>query len=138
AIRAAQKTDEPTVVIDEALKKALDNAEFAHLHNHSQFSVLQSTISIPALVAAAAKAEMPVVAVLDHSNMMRPFHLVNTALRYNMETNAIDPAAFAQGNPHVRRPLEPFVCCDFYVRQEGKDNSRKDNGYLIVFFAKQL
>ena len=33
--------------------------KFSHLHNHTQFSVLQSTISIPALVKAAAHQKMP-------------------------------------------------------------------------------
>ena len=138
AIRAAQKTDEPTVVIDEALKKALDNAEFAHLHNHSQFSVLQSTISIPALVAAAAKADMPAVALTDHGNMMGAFHFVNTALGYNKEIEAKNAEALAQGKPAVGRPLKPIVGCEFYVCEDRKDKSRKDNGYQIVFLAKNL
>src|SRR5690606_36203374 len=138
AIRAAQKTDEPTVVIDEALKKALDNAEFAHLHNHSQFSVLQSTISIPALVAAAAKADMPAVALTDHGNMMGAFHFVNTALGYNKEIEAKNAEALAQGKPPVGRPLKPIVGCEFYVCEDRKDKSRKDNGYQIVLLAKSL
>src|SRR5690606_4935320 len=36
-------------------KAALSEATFAHLHNHTQFSVLQSTISVKDLVKAAAK-----------------------------------------------------------------------------------
>lgn len=36
-------------------QELLSQAEFAHLHNHTQFSVLQSTISIPELIAATAK-----------------------------------------------------------------------------------
>src|SRR5690606_39156034 len=88
AIRKAEQAEEPTTVIDEALKKALEEAEFAHLHNHSQFSVLQSTISIPALVDAAAKANMPAVALTDNGNMMGAFHFVNTALSYNKEIEA--------------------------------------------------
>jgi DNA polymerase-3 subunit alpha len=36
-------------------KKVLVDTDFVHLHNHTQFSVLQSTISIPQLVKAASK-----------------------------------------------------------------------------------
>ncbi|MDQ7948631.1 MAG: exonuclease domain-containing protein, partial [Pedobacter sp.] len=35
-------------------KQELATARFVHLHNHTQFSVLQSTISVPDLVKAAA------------------------------------------------------------------------------------
>ncbi|HER39824.1 MAG TPA: PHP domain-containing protein, partial [Salinimicrobium catena] len=61
--------------IKENLEK-LDEVKFSHLHNHSQFSILQSTISIKDLVDAAAKKGMPAVALTDHANMMGAFHFV--------------------------------------------------------------
>ena len=54
----------------------LAEVDFVHLHNHSQFSILQSTISIKKLVASAAKYNMPAVALTDHGNMMGAFHFV--------------------------------------------------------------
>ncbi len=42
---------------------------FVHLHLHSEFSLVDSTIRIPALVGAAAGAGMPAVAVTDESNL---------------------------------------------------------------------
>ncbi len=138
AIRAAQKTDEPTTVIDEELQKALEDAEFAHLHNHSQFSVLQSTISIPALVEAAAKANMPAVALTDHGNMMGAFHFVNRVLGYNKEIEAKNAEALERGESPVGRAIKPIVGCEFYVCENRTDKSRKDNGYQVVFLAKNL
>src|SRR5690606_35885049 len=41
----------------------LEEAPFAHLHNHSQFSVLQSTIDIGDLVRVTAENSMPAVAL---------------------------------------------------------------------------
>lgn len=138
AIRKEQQTDEPTTVIDEALKKALETAEFAHLHNHSQFSVLQSTISIPALVEAAAKANMPAVALTDHGNMMGAFHFVNKVLSHNKEIEAKNAEALARGEEPVGRPIKPIVGCEFNVCEDRKDKSRKDNGYQIVLLAKNI
>ena len=64
-----QPTDEITTEeIEENLEK-LDEVPFAHLHNHSQFSVLQSTISIADLVNAAGEQNMPAVALTDHANI---------------------------------------------------------------------
>src|SRR5690606_23683304 len=50
--------------------QTLADAPFVHLHNHSQFSVLQSTIDIKDLVASAASENMLAVALTDHANMM--------------------------------------------------------------------
>ncbi|MBU6247370.1 MAG: DNA polymerase III subunit alpha [Xanthomonadaceae bacterium] len=44
-------------------------ARFVHLHLHSEFSLVDSTIRIKALVEACARAGMPAVALTDDSNM---------------------------------------------------------------------
>ncbi|MDC1180676.1 exonuclease domain-containing protein, partial [Flavobacteriaceae bacterium] len=49
------------------VSKELQNSNFVHLHNHSQFSVLQSTISIKDLVDSTSKYNMPAVALTDHA-----------------------------------------------------------------------
>ena len=46
-------------------KQILIDTDFVHLHNHTQFSVLQSTSSVKDLVAAAVKNKMPAVAMTD-------------------------------------------------------------------------
>ena len=42
---------------------------FVHLHVHSEYSTLDSTVRTKELVAAAAKLEMPAVAMTDHGNL---------------------------------------------------------------------
>ena len=42
---------------------------FVHLHVHSEYSTLDSTVRTKELVAAAAKLEMPAVAITDHGNL---------------------------------------------------------------------
>jgi len=48
------------------LSDALIQAPFVHLHNHSQFSVLQATSRINQLVEAAAADHLPALALTDH------------------------------------------------------------------------
>lgn len=136
AIRKEQKSDTPKVVIDQSLLKALEDAEFAHLHNHSQFSVLQSTIGVVNLVDAAVKANMPAVALTDHGNMMGAFHFVNKAVTHNKEIAAKNAEALERGEEPSGRMIKPIVGCEFYVCENYKDKSRKDNGYQIVLLAK--
>ncbi|MGO1245536.1 MAG: DNA polymerase III subunit alpha [Sphingobacterium sp.] len=130
------EVETPVVKIDDALKEALKAAEFAHLHNHSQFSVLQSTIAIGALVEAAAKSEMPAVALTDHGNMMGAFHFVSKALGYNKEIEAKNEQAIQNGEEPTGKIIKPIVGCEFFVCEDHNDKKRKDNGYQVVFLAK--
>ncbi|WP_329742792.1 DNA polymerase III subunit alpha [Dyella sp. A6] len=45
------------------------SARFVHTHLHSEYSLVDSTIRIKALVGACARAGMPAVALTDESNM---------------------------------------------------------------------
>ncbi|MEE8313696.1 MAG: PHP domain-containing protein, partial [Myxococcota bacterium] len=44
-------------------------SKFAHLHLHTQYSILDGAIPIPALVERCAALGMPAVAMTDHGNM---------------------------------------------------------------------
>lgn len=107
----------------------LSSSEFAHLHNHSQFSILQSTISIKDLVEAAAAHNMPAVAMTDHANMMGAFHFIDAVNAYNRSLAGSDEA-------QDREPIKPIIGCEFQVCEDMNDKSVKDNGYQIVMLAK--
>ena len=121
--------------IEENLEK-LDEIPFSHLHNHSQFSILQSTISIQDLVEAAADNNMPAVALTDHANMMGAFHFVKGVGAYNRDIKAKNEAALAKNEPAEGKELKAIVGCEFFVCDDHKDKSRKDNGYQVVLLAK--
>jgi len=135
AIRAREKSDDK-IVVDKASLEALKDAPFAHLHNHSQFSVLQSTISVGDLVSAAAKHNMPAVAITDHGNMMGAFHFVSKVLGHNKEIEAKQKEAEESGTSFDGQIIKPIVGCEFFICEDRKDKSRKDNGYQVVFLAK--
>ena len=44
-------------------------ADFVHLHNHSDFSLLDGAASVPSMVAKAKALGMPGLALTDHGNM---------------------------------------------------------------------
>jgi DNA polymerase III subunit alpha len=116
--------------------KDLENVSFVHLHNHTQFSVLQSTISIANLVAAAAKNKMPAVAMTDHANLMGAFHFVRDVLNHNKLAVAKNTAALEKGEEATEVEMKPIVGCEFFVCEDHKDKTKKDNGYQVVFLAK--
>ena len=105
------------------LSDALIQAPFVHLHNHSQFSVLQATSRINQLVEAAAADYMPALALTDHGNLMGAFHFIKAINSHNANT---------EESFHIK----PIVGCEFYVCEDHQDKTRRDDGYQIVFIAK--
>lgn len=136
--RRLQQTEAPKVskTTLEENKRELAAANFAHLHNHTQFSVLQSTINIPALIKATAAHKMPAVAMTDHANMMGAFHFVNQVLNHNKGVEARNAEAVEKGEVAEEQIIKPIVGCEFFVCENHEDKSRKDNGYQVVFLAK--
>ncbi len=63
--------------------KRLENVSFSHFHNHSQFSILESTTGVDQLITKAAEYNMPAVALTDMGNMMAAFHFVNAGAKHN-------------------------------------------------------
>jgi len=119
-----------------AVSQNLADVDFVHLHNHTQFSVLQSTISVPNLVKAAAKYKMAAVAMTDHANMMGAFHFVSSVMNHNKAAEAKNKADIENGIEPTEFIMKPIVGCEFFVCENHKDKSRKDNGYQIVILAK--
>ncbi|MBQ4820884.1 DNA polymerase III subunit alpha [Aquimarina sp. MMG016] len=115
---------------------ALDEINFTHLHNHTQFSVLQSTTSIPGLVKVTAKHKMNAVAMTDHANMMGAFHFVSAVTNHNKAVKAANEEAIENGSAPTGIEIKPIVGCEFFVCENHTDKSRKDNGYQIVMLAK--
>ena len=112
------------------------SVDFVHLHNHTQFSVLQSTISVADLVAAAVKHKMPAVAMTDIGNMMGAFHFVRDVLAHNKSAKQKNEQALERGEIPTENAVKPIVGCEFNVCDNHLDRTRKDNGYQVVFLAK--
>ncbi len=117
-------------------KKSLTETEFIHLHNHTQFSVLQSTISVQDLVKSTIKNKMSAVAMTDIGNMMGVFHFVRDILYHNKTVEAKNKIAIEAGESGTEITIKPIVGCEFFVCDNHKDKTRKDNGYQIVLLAK--
>ncbi|MFN6944246.1 MAG: DNA polymerase III subunit alpha [Cytophagaceae bacterium] len=93
--------------------------DFAHLHVHTQFSLLDGAASIPALMKKAQADNMKAIALTDHGNMFGAFKFVAEASKYN---------------------VKPIVGCEFYlvtdryIKSFNKEN--KDKRYHQLFLAK--
>ena len=126
---------ETTISTNEGLAE-LENVQFAHLHNHTQYSVLQSTIQIGNIVKAAANDNMSAVAMTDTGNMMAAFHFVKAVLNHNKSVEAANKEAIEKGEEPTQKTLKPIVGCEFNVCGDHTNKSQKDNGNQVVLLAK--
>lgn len=101
---------------------ALKDLPFGHLHNHSQFSILQSTLSPKRLVQLASTQKMQIVALTDHGNMMGAFTFMDEIKVHNEN--------------HPDEPLLGVLGCELNVVENRFEKTRKDYGYAMVFLAK--
>ena len=114
----------------------LKDAPFVHLHNHSQYSILQSTISIHGLVQKTIEHGMGAVALTDIGNMMAAFHFEKAISGHNKKVKEERKEAEEKGEEYTKKEIIPIIGCTFNVCSNHLDKSHKDNGYQIVLLAK--
>ena len=105
-------------------KELKQDFEFAHLHAYTQFSILQSTSKISDLLNQCIEFAHDAIAITDKSNLMGAFHFIKTLKNYN--DNLQDGQKY----------IKPIVGCELNVCENHLDKSNKDNGYQMVFLAK--
>lgn len=88
---------------------------FVHLHVHSQYSVLQSTMDVKSLVNRAKEWGMPALALTDLGNLYGAFQFVRECKTAG---------------------IKPIVGAELYVCDDHLDRTRKDNGFPTVFLAR--
>ncbi len=135
-LKQAVKTPEISKEEIKANIRSLEDTTFVHLHNHSQFSVLQSTIKIKDLIASTAEYNMPAVALTDHANMMGAFHFVKEVKAYNAGLKSKKAKAEENGEEFSQQEILPILGCEFFVCEDHLNKNQKDYGYQMVFLAK--
>ncbi len=135
-IKRLKVVEEGPSIDENEVRNELKGYSYAHLHNHSQFSILQSTIDIKSLVAKAGEMNMKAVALTDTGNMMAAFHFEREVTNYNNSIRKKKEEAKEKGEVYEHNELTPIIGCEFNVCRDLTDKKNKDNGYQIVFLAK--
>jgi len=129
-----QQEQKPIKKSGSLLDKAFQEANFSHLHNHSQFSILQATSSTSDLINTAINYGMNAVALTDLGNMMGAFNFVKDTLNYNKLVEEHNDKL--EGDAQPKSPILPIIGSTFNVCKNHLDKKNKDNGYQVVFLAK--
>jgi DNA polymerase III subunit alpha len=109
--------------------------KFSHLHNHTQFSLLDGASNIARLFDKAQKDEMPAMAITDHGNMYGVFEFVSEAWKNKKVIGKTE-----DGKDITEPVVKPVIGCEFYVvedrlkRQFSRDE--KDQRFHQLLLAK--
>ncbi len=94
----------------------MKHSDFVHLHNHSDFSLLDGASAIPAMVKKAAKFEMPALALTDHGSMFGAVEFYQQASKAG---------------------VKPLIGMEAYVtRGKRTDRIPKDTAHHLVLLAR--
>jgi|TARA_R110000737_G_scaffold164321_1_gene191792 DNA polymerase-3 subunit alpha len=136
AIKTVSSEPSLTSSDKEEARAKLAAAPFVHLHNHTQFSILQSTTSVRNLIKHATDSKMKAVALTDTGNMMAAFHFEKAANIHNKSVKAGREKAEEEGTEFDGDEILPIIGCEFNVCADHSDKKNKDNGSAIVLIAK--
>ncbi len=92
--------------------------KFVHLHNHSEYSLLDGACRIKDMVARAVELGMPAIAITDHGVLYGVIDFYREARK--------------QG-------IKPIIGCEVYVAPRSrldKEPRRDDNQYHLVLLCK--
>lgn len=93
-------------------------ADFVHLHNHSEFSLLDGLSKIDEMVDRVKELKMNAIALTDHGNMYGTIKFYKTCLE---------------------RGIKPIIGCEVYVAKRGRREKETgiDNDYNhLILLAK--
>jgi DNA polymerase-3 subunit alpha len=92
---------------------------FVHLHNHSDYSLLDGASKIESLVDTAASMGMPALALTDHGNLFGAIQFYNAARN---------------------KGLKPIIGCEIYVAKESRHikTGGGDQSNHLVLLAENL
>src|SRR6266545_2075677 len=62
-----------------ALRASAHRSSFVHLHNHTEYSMLDGAAKITPMLAEAQRLEMPAIGMTDHGNMFGASEFYNSA-----------------------------------------------------------
>src|SRR3989338_6565029 len=95
------------------------HSNFVHLHNHTQYSLLDGACFISDLVNKALEFKMPAVAMTDHGNMFGAIEFYETCMN---------------------KGIKPIIGSEIYIAPQSRldktSNSIQESSYHLILLAK--
>ncbi|MCL2555652.1 MAG: DNA polymerase III subunit alpha [Firmicutes bacterium] len=111
------------------------NKEFAHLHLHTSFSMLDGALKIKDLFKRCHELGITSVAITDHGNMYGALEFAKEAARFSSENEKQDLFDFIKEGKEFK--VKPIIGCEVYICDDMKLKNTENKGYYhLVLLAK--
>jgi DNA polymerase III subunit alpha len=118
-------------------------AKFVHLHNHTQYSLLDGACRIDDILKAASKMKMPALAITDHGNLFGAIDFYTKAKKYNIKPIIGIETYVAPESRHKKVGMKGFTESGFHLVLLAKNATGYKNliklssiGYTEGFYHK--
>jgi len=112
----ANNENSAVVKVQDAANKAAADLKFAHLHLHSQYSLLDGANKIDDIINKSIEFNMPSVAITDHGNLFGALEFYEKA---------------------VKKGVKPIIGCEVYVAPGSRfaKNQNEKHSYHLILLA---
>ena len=93
----------------------MHHLDFVHLHNHSDYSLLDGASSIPRMVQRAAELAMPALALTDHGSLFGAVEFFEQARKAG---------------------VKPLIGMEAYVTRGKRQDKTRDSAHHLVLLAR--
>ncbi|AER40612.1 MAG: DNA polymerase III subunit alpha [Flavobacteriales bacterium] len=125
---AEKKIIEKRKINNDKLKVELKKKRYSHIHNHTSFSILCSTMDIQSMIDKAISFNMPAVGITDYGNMMGSFHFLNSIHSINKKYAPL------------KKSIKGIIGCEVFISknylQKKFTKEQPDQRYHQVFLSK--
>lgn len=118
-------------------------AKFVHLHNHTEYSLLDGASKVSRLIKQAAKFKMPALAITDHGNLFGAIEFYKTCNEYGINPIIGVETYIAPGSRKDRTVTKNFSETAFHLTLLCENNTGYQNliklissGYLEGFYYR--
>ena len=118
-------------------------AQFVHLHNHTQYSLLDGACRIDDMLETAARMKMPALAITDHGNLFGAIEFYIKAKKHRVKPIIGIEAYVAPGSRFERSGMKGFTESGFHLVLLAKNLTGYNNliklstaSYLEGFYRK--
>jgi DNA polymerase-3 subunit alpha len=121
----------------------MKRADFIHLHNHTQYSLLDGALKIDDLLAQAKEYKMPALAITDHGNMFGAIDFYKKAIASGIKPIIGSEVYVAAASRFKKEPIPGLPDAGFHLillvkNLDGYKNLIKlsTSGYLEGFYHR--
>ena len=113
----------------------MKHSNFVHLHNHTQYSLLDGACRIKDIISSAREFKMPALAITDHGNMFGAIEFYDEAMKQGIKPIIGYEAYVAPGN-RKEKALHGIREAAFHLTLLAAN----EEGYKVydVFFSQWL